>query len=265
MCGFCIFLTDGQERQNLQEDLNYQIELSTFCVTCVWLEIPGDPSSLFPSRWKWEWVLLTHSHSSLCLGYQSILPQSSNFFLTNLFLPARFFHIAYVNIPNMLRKSLQELELVNGIGKLSCGVQSIYSWRYPSSQSSAPQVFLPIPSVHTSTSLSMLCTHLTLTGHVKYWVPCFPSQSQHIVLPYHILPLLLAFSTVGNSIKVCKASKMKRWGNHSLRGQSHRQLRVGGKVRACHGCANILPPQPCWGESLMQACSIHVILAQGLC
>lgn len=95
------------------------------------------------------------------------------------------------------------------------------------------------------------------------WIPWFPSQSQHIILPYHILPLLLAFSTVGNNIKVCKASKMKRWGNHSLRGQSHRHLRVGGKVRACHGCANILPPQHCWGESPMQACSIHAILAQG--
>lgn len=189
------------------------------------LEIPGDPSSLFPSHQKWEWVLVTHSHSSLCLGYQSILPQSSNFFLTNLFVPARFFHFAYVTGTQYVvkRSSVAEkdsLVLLNGIGNLNCVVQSVYSWRDPSSQSSAPQVFPPVPSVHTS--LSMLCTHLILTGHVKYWIPWFPSQSQHIVLPYHILPLLLAFSTVSNSIKVCKASKMKRWGNHSLRGQSHR-------------------------------------------
>lgn len=248
MCEFCIFLTDGLERQNLQEDLNYQIELSTFCVTCVWLEIPGDTSSLFPSHQKWEGVFLTHSHSS-CLGYQSVLPQG-NFFLMNLFVPARFFHIAYVKGTQYVVKKSSEtdedsLVLLNGIGNLNHGVQSIYSWRNPSSQSSAPQTFLPIPSVHIS--LSMLCPHLILTGHVKYWIPWFSSQSQHI-FPYHILPLLLAFSTVGNSIKVCKASKMKRWGNHSLRGQSHRQLRVGGKVRACHGCAKMLSPQHCWGE-----------------
>lgn len=266
MCGVCIFLTDGLERQNLLGDLNYQVELPTFYVTCVWLEIPGDPSGLFPSHQKWEWVLLTHSHSSLCLGYQSILPHSRNFFLTNLLVPARFFHIAYIkDTQYVVKKSSatdkDSLVLLNGIGNLNCGVQSIYSWRNPPSQSSAPQVFPPIPSVHTS--LSMLCIHLILTGHVKYWIPWFPSQSQHIILPYHILPLLLAFSTVGNNIKVCKASKMKRWGNHSLRGQSHRHLRVGGKVRACHGCANILPPQHCWGESPMQARSIHAILAQG--
>lgn len=267
MCGFCIFLTDGLERQNLQEDLNYQIELSILCVTCVWLEIPGDPSSSFPSHQKWEWVLLTHSHILLCLLYQSILPQSSNFLLTNLFMPARCFHIAYIRgTQYVVKKSSgtdeDSLVLLTGIGNLNCGVPSIYSWRDPSSQSSASQVFASIPSVHAS--LSMLCAHLILTSHVKYWIPWFPSQSQHIVLPYHILPLLLAFSTVGSSIKVCKASKMKRWGNHSLRGQSHRQLRVGGKVRACHGYTKMLSPQHCWGESPCRLAAFMLFLPRAL-
>lgn len=80
---------------------------------------------------------------------------------------------------------------------------------------------------------------------------------------YHILPLLSASSTVYKSIKTCKASKMKRQGNHSPRGQSHRQLRAGGKVRACHGCAQMLSPQHCWGGTPTEACSSHAILAQG--
>jgi len=56
---------------------------------------------------------------------------------------------------------------------------------------------------------------------------------------------------------------MKRRGNRSLRGQSHRQLRAEGKVRACHGCVKMLSVWHRRDWSPMEACSAHVILAQG--
>lgn len=135
-----------------------------------------------------------------------------------------------------------------------------FTHRAPCSQGSAPQTR---PSTSVLSTPSTLCTELG-TGRLWQMLNSLVSLSISSHPPlYHILSLLLASSTVYNSIKDCKPSKMKRWGNRSLRGQSHRQLRAGGKVRACHECAKMLSPQHCRGWSPMEACRAHVILAQG--
>lgn len=173
MCGICIFLTDGLERQNLQEDLNYQIELSILCVTHVWLEIPGVPNSSFLSCHKWEWVSLTHYVCSVYIN-PFFCSQGRNFFLKKLFMPARFFHIAYEkSTPYVVKKSAgtnkDSLVLLNRTKNPNASMQFIYPQRDPSLQSSTPQMWSSIPSVHSSPS--SFCPDLTLTGRGKCWIP----------------------------------------------------------------------------------------------
>lgn len=189
--------------------------------------------------------------------------QGHHFFL-KLFVPARFFDAAYEEgTPYVLKQSAgtdkDSLLLLNRIRNLNSSVPSIYpqSPLFPGLCSTNTSIYVsPQHPIHTVHWLGTGRLWQMLNSLVSLSISSHPSL-------YHILSLLLASSTVYNSIKDCKASKMKRWGNHSLRGQSHRQLRAGGKVRACHECAKMLSPQHCRGWSPMEVCRAHVILAQG--
>lgn len=125
-------------------------------------------------------------------------------------------------------------------------MQSIYPQRAPCSQTSAPQAWPSIPSVHSSPSTP--CTDLILPGHGKHWIPQFPSQSQHILLlttsfPCSWLPAL--------SITASKPAKPQKWKDGAITAR-------GDKVTGSWG----------WEERLglvmdVQICSLHSAAEEG--